>query len=97
MIVRQRALYFRLANIQESTTVNALQQSRILSRIAHPNIANIYGVYSYNDKLSLVTEHLDISLADFECLSCELEEWEIATITTEVRMLQYILFTRLRA
>jgi len=39
MIVRQRASYFRLANIQESTTVNALQQCRILCRITHSNVA----------------------------------------------------------
>jgi hypothetical protein len=91
MIVRQRASYFRLANIEESLTVNTLEQSQILSRIAHPNVASIYSAYCYNDKISLVTEHLDISLTQLDFQSYELEEWEIATIVAEVGMLHYII------
>lgn len=93
MIVRQRASYFRLANIHESTTVNALQQSQVLSKMAHPNVGSIYGAYCYDDKTLLVTEHLDISLAQLDFQSHELEEWEIATIAAEVGMLHYILFS----
>ena len=60
--------------------------------MAHPNVASIYGAYCYDDKTLLVTEHLDISLAQLDFQSHELEEWEIATIVAEVGMLHYILF-----
>ncbi|KFY03302.1 hypothetical protein V490_00219 [Pseudogymnoascus sp. VKM F-3557] len=58
--------------------------SQVLARVSHPNIASIYGVYSYIDKLLVVTEHLDISLAQLDFQSYEIEEWEIATIVAEV-------------
>ncbi|KFY50754.1 hypothetical protein V495_00102 [Pseudogymnoascus sp. VKM F-4514 (FW-929)] len=83
-IVRQRSSYFRLANMQESPAANIVQQSQVLARVSHPNIASIYGVYSYIDKLLVVTEHLDISLAQLDFQSYKTEEWEIATIVAEV-------------
>ncbi|KFY50759.1 hypothetical protein V495_00100 [Pseudogymnoascus sp. VKM F-4514 (FW-929)] len=83
-VVRQRSSYFRLANMQESPAANIVQQSQVLARVSHPNIASIYGVYSYIDKLLVVTEHLDISLAQLDFQSYKTEEWEIATIVAEV-------------
>ncbi|KFZ24851.1 hypothetical protein V502_00673 [Pseudogymnoascus sp. VKM F-4520 (FW-2644)] len=83
-VVRQRSSYFRLANMQEFPATNTIQQSQILARVSHPNIASIYGVYSYFDKVLVVTEHLDISLAQLDFQSYEVEEWEIATIVAEV-------------
>ncbi len=83
-VVRQRSSYFRLANMRESPATNTIQQSQVLARVSHPNIASIYGVYSYIDKLLVVTEHLDISLAQLDFQSYEVEEWEIATIVAEV-------------
>ncbi|KFX96046.1 hypothetical protein O988_05516 [Pseudogymnoascus sp. VKM F-3808] len=79
-----RSSYFRLANMQESPAANIVQQSQVLARVSHPNIASIYGVYSYIDKLLVVTEHLDISLAQLDFQSYKTEEWEIATIVAEV-------------
>lgn len=83
-VVRQRSSYFRLANMQESPATNIIQQSQVLARVSHPNIASIYGVYSCIDKLLVVTEHLDISLAQLDFQSYKTEEWEIATIVAEV-------------
>ncbi|KFY52543.1 hypothetical protein V496_08367 [Pseudogymnoascus sp. VKM F-4515 (FW-2607)] len=83
-VVRQRSSYFRLANMQEFPATNTIQQSQVLARVSHPNIASIYGVYSYIDKLLVVTEHLDISLAQLDFQSYQIEEWEIATIVAEV-------------
>lgn len=92
-LVKQKSSYFKLANIQESHTVNALQHSQILSRFMHQNVASIYGAYCYRDRILLVTEHLDISLAQLDFQSYELEEWEIATIVAEVGMLYYVLIS----
>ncbi|KFY26010.1 hypothetical protein V491_01503 [Pseudogymnoascus sp. VKM F-3775] len=83
-VVRQRSSYFKLANMQEFPATNSIQQSQLLATVSHPNIASIYGVYSYIDKLLVVTEHLDISLAQLDFQSDEIEEWEIATIVAEV-------------
>ena len=80
ILVRQRSSYFRLANMQESPASNVIQQTKVLARVSHPNIASIYGLYCYTDKILLVTEHLDISLDQLDFQSYALEEWEIATI-----------------
>ena len=84
ILVRQRSSYFRLANMQESPASNVIQQTQVLARVSHPNIASIYGLYYYTDKILLVTEHLDISLDQLDFQSYALEEWEIATIVAEV-------------
>ncbi|KFY27454.1 hypothetical protein V491_00907 [Pseudogymnoascus sp. VKM F-3775] len=83
-VVRQRSSYFRLANVHEFLAANTIQQSQVLATVSHPNIASIYGIYSYIGKLLVVTEHLDISLAQLDFQSYEIEEWEIATIVAEV-------------
>lgn len=83
-VVRQRSSYFRLANMHEFPATNTIQQSQILATVSHPNIASVYDVYSYIGKLLVVTEHLDISLAQLDFQSYEIEEWEIATIVAEV-------------
>ncbi|KFY17984.1 hypothetical protein V492_00234 [Pseudogymnoascus sp. VKM F-4246] len=91
ILVRQRSSYFRLANMQESPTSNFIQQTQVLARVSHPNIASIYGMYYYVDKILLVTEHLDISLDQLDFQSYELEEWEMATIIAEaLKGLTYI-------
>lgn len=84
ILVRQRSSYFRLANLQEFPARNVIQQTKVLARVSHPNIASIYGLYYYADKILLVTEHLDISLDQLDFQSYALEEWEIATIVAEV-------------
>lgn len=84
ILVRQRSSYFRLANMQEAPASNFIQQTQVLARVSHPNIASIYDVYYYVDKILIVTEHLDISLDQLDFQSYELEEWEMATIIAEV-------------
>lgn len=83
-VVRQRSSYFRLANVHEFLAANTIQQSQVLATVSHPNIASIYGIYSYISKLLVITEYLDISLSQLDFQSYGIEEWEIATIVAEV-------------
>ena len=84
MLARHKISYFKLVNIQELQSFDLLKQPRLLSCIQHANVASIHDIYSHNDNIFLVTEHLDISITQLEPQVYELEEWEIATIITEV-------------
>jgi hypothetical protein len=77
--------YFNLTVIRDFSTSGTYQTLQDLNDIWHPNIANIYDVYLYDDKLSIAAEHLDVSLTELDFQSFALQEWEIATIITEVR------------
>jgi hypothetical protein len=79
-----KASYFKLVDIQQCRSPDAIEQSRLLSRAQSPNIATVYSVYCDGDKIFVVTEHLDISLSQLEVQEYELEEWEMATIIAEV-------------
>ncbi|PMD60256.1 uncharacterized protein K444DRAFT_485539, partial [Hyaloscypha bicolor E] len=84
MVARRKASYFKLVNIRQCQSSDALEQSRLLSSIQHPNIATVCGLYCDGDKIFLVTEHFHISILQLELQKYELEEWEIATIIVEV-------------
>ena len=58
----------------------------VMGQMQHPNIADILDVYAYDGKLYIVGEHLDVSLFDLEFEKLVPEEWEIATIITEVAL-----------
>jgi hypothetical protein len=75
-----KASYFQLADIREVPGFNIT----ILPHVEHPNIATIYKIYCYDDKIFLVTEHLDVSFAQLDFHKYKLGEREIATIITEV-------------
>ena len=84
VLVCHRRAYFRMASIrafQTSGGVNILQD---LSSIQHPNIASLYDVYLYDDKVFIVSEYLEFSLAELDFHSFPFEEWEIATVANEV-------------
>lgn len=84
LLASRRDSYFNLVIIRECDSFNIVEHTRILSRIQHPNVANIHDVYSYNDTSFLIMEHLDISISQLDFQKYELEEWEIATIISEV-------------
>ncbi|KAG9228316.1 hypothetical protein BJ875DRAFT_389648 [Amylocarpus encephaloides] len=84
LVATGKASYFKLVNIRQCHSPDAIEQSRLLSRIHSPNIATVYGLYCDGNKIFVVTEHLDIFLSQLEVRKYELEEWEMATIIAEV-------------
>lgn len=56
-----------------------------LSSIQYPNIAKLYDVYLYDNKIFVASEYLELSLAELNYHSFLFKEWEIATVTNEVR------------
>lgn len=85
IIAIQKASYFKLVNIRQCYSSNAVEQSRLLSRIQNSNISTVYDLYCDDDKIFIVTENLEVSLSQLEVDKYELEEWEIATIISEVK------------
>ena len=75
--------YFQKASIKVfSCSGGSMQILQQLSHIQHPNLATIYDVYCYEDKICMAIEYLELSLAELDFQSFELEEWEVATIIT---------------
>lgn len=73
-----------LAVMRESFSPKPLQMLEEISRVQNPNIANILNVYFYQERLIIVSEYLDVSLLDLQFNRLLPEEWEIATIVSEV-------------
>lgn len=84
-LVYRRGEYFHKATVQAFPNSGGVEVLQALSSIQHPNIANIYDVYCYDNKIFTVAEHLELSLLDLDFHSFPFEEWEIATIIVEVR------------
>lgn len=80
--------YLHLAIVRESFSSKPLQMLEEVAKVRHSNIADIMGVYFYEGKLSVVAEHLEVSLFDLEFDTFAPEEWEIATIIAEVTTLR---------
>jgi hypothetical protein len=80
----RKASSFQLADIREVSHFKVLGDPPILPQIKHPNIAAIEEIYCYNNRIFLVTEHLNVSFAQLELQKYDLKEREIATILTEV-------------
>jgi hypothetical protein len=86
---KHKKAFFRIANVRQFHCVDVQQQSRIFSSIQHPNVASIYGIYwTDHGQTFLVTEHLSICISQFEIQKHELQEWEIATIISDLRVKQ---------
>lgn len=73
-----------LAVMRESFSPRPLQMLEEISRVQNPNIANILNVYFHEGRLMIVSEYLDVSLLDLQFHRLPPEEWEIATIVSEV-------------
>ncbi|KAH8790899.1 hypothetical protein F5882DRAFT_291690, partial [Hyaloscypha sp. PMI_1271] len=52
--------------------------------IQYPNIATLYNIYCDDNRIFLITEHLEVSFAQLKFQEYELEERAIATILAEV-------------
>jgi len=76
-----------LAVIRESFSPTPLRMLEVLAHVQHPNVADILDVYFHDGKLSIVSEHLDVSMLDLQFKRLAPEEWEIATIIAEVNLL----------
>ncbi|CZT07747.1 uncharacterized protein RCO7_11237 [Rhynchosporium graminicola] len=83
-LVSCQGKYFSRATIREFPNPGSMELLQALSEIEHPNIAAIYDVYCYGNKISIASEYLELSLADTSFLSFPFDEWEVATIITEV-------------
>jgi len=77
--------YFSKAAIRVFPYPKDVQALQRLSDIRHPNVASIYDLYCHEEVLYAATEYLELSLADLDFQTYDLEEWEIATILLEVR------------
>lgn len=81
--------YFHKASIRAFQSSGGIGLLQTLSNIQHPNIAKLYEVYLFRDKIFVASEHLSLSLAELNLPSFPFDEWEIATVITEVRTLEY--------
>lgn len=84
ILAKHKSLYFKVVNITPFDCDDGLEQIQNLSRIQHPNVASIHGVYCYDGQFSLITEHLEVSMSQLDVGNYHLQEWEIATIIFEV-------------
>ena len=83
-LVCNRKNPLQLAVVRESYSPAPLQMLLTLSQIQHPNIADVLDVYFNRGRLSIVSEYLDVSLLELQLKALPLEEWELATIISEV-------------
>jgi hypothetical protein len=82
-----------LTVIRKSFSPTPLQMLEAVAKIKHPNVADIFDVYFYNDQLFIVAEYLDASLLDLQFTRMAAAEWEVATVITEVALLSYYCHT----
>jgi hypothetical protein len=84
-LVYHKASYFDLAVVREQpSSFNDLTSFKVLSQIHHANIAKTYDVYFDDGMTFVITEYLDLSLAQINFEMHQLEEWEMATIIDQV-------------
>jgi serine/threonine protein kinase len=84
MLAVRKASSFQLAEIREVSSFDVLGDPPILPHVQHPNIATLYDIYCDDDRIFLITEHLEVSFAQLKFQEYELEERAIATILAEV-------------
>jgi hypothetical protein len=85
----RKGSFFKLVSIQPFQGAAILQQTRMLAGLQHPNVASIYDVYSHGEEQFLIMEHLSVRISHLKFQEHELEEWEIATIISEVGVICY--------
>lgn len=76
--------YFVKATIEVYEGENTGIFLKALCDIQHSAISKIFDVYSYESKIFIASEYLELSLIDLEFHSFQFDEWEIATIIKEV-------------
>jgi serine/threonine protein kinase len=85
ILAKRKAVYFRVVEIRQFYCDDVLQQAQVLSQIQHPNVVSLYDIYCHDGQFFLIAEHLDVSMSQLDIRKHQLEEWEIATIISEVR------------
>ena len=83
-LASRQGMYFHRATIREFPNSGGMQLLQALSGIEHPNIAKVYDVYCYDNKIFTASEYLELSLTDINFQSFPFEEWEVATVIVEV-------------
>jgi serine/threonine protein kinase len=84
MLALRKAPSFQLAEVQEVSSFDVLGNPPILPHVQHPNIATLYDIYCHDDRIFLITEHLEVSFAQLKFQEYVLKEREVATILAEV-------------
>jgi hypothetical protein len=83
-IAYRRGAYFQKATIRAFPNPGSVELLQGLSGIQHPNIATVYDVYCFGNKIFTASEYLELSLSDLDFKSFPFQEWEIATTIAEV-------------
>ncbi|KAH6670154.1 hypothetical protein B0J14DRAFT_445293, partial [Halenospora varia] len=92
-LASRQGMYFHRATVREFPNSGGVQLLQALSGIDHPNIAKVYDVYCYGNKIVTASEYLELSLTNIDFQSFPFEEWEVATVIVEVlRGSAYLLF-----
>ncbi|APA13371.1 predicted protein [Sclerotinia sclerotiorum 1980 UF-70] len=76
--------YFEKVTIGVYEGDDTLQFLQALSVIQHANISKILDIYCDENKIFIASEYFELSLVDLDFQMFEFDEWEIATIITEV-------------
>jgi hypothetical protein len=80
----RKGAYFQKATIRAFPNSGGIQLLQAFSSFRHPNIANVYDVYCYDNSIFVASEYLELSLNELDFHSFLFAEWEIATIVVEV-------------
>ncbi|KFY68425.1 hypothetical protein V496_01047 [Pseudogymnoascus sp. VKM F-4515 (FW-2607)] len=83
-VAGRKSSYFKMATVTSFAYLGAINALECLLAIRHPNVAPVHDLYHCDNMLHIVGEYLELSVTqlDFQCF--QLEEWEIATIMTQV-------------
>ena len=66
MLALRKASSFQLAEIREVSSFDVLGDPPILPHIQYPNITTLYDIYYYNNRIFLITEHLEVSFTQLK-------------------------------
>jgi hypothetical protein len=80
----RKGAYFHKATIRAFPNSGGIQLLQAFSSFRHPNIANVYDVYCYDNSIFVASEYLELSLNELDFHFFLFAEWEIATIIVEV-------------
>jgi hypothetical protein len=80
----RRTSYFSKASIRAFQSYGRVTMLEALSRLEHPNIANLFDIYLHNSTMFVASEYLELAFSELDFLCPPFEEWEIATVANEV-------------
>lgn len=80
----RRTSYFSKASIRAFPSSGGFKILEAISSVQHPNVAKLFDVYLYDNKVFVASEYLELSIDELDFHYPPFEEWEIATIANEV-------------